>query len=180
MTSVPFGELVIFLIISASLQDEKHILKGMFTGLLVGSFSILVVTLRNTAVLGSTESILISPSFQSARLIDLGTLFTRMDLLIGIGQTIMFFIKCSLFYYAIVVSVSQLFGLKTYYSLILPIGAIEVILALTIFQSSVEHHLTTISAGVIYSIPAIYIIPPLSLLISKLRHLPKQEGASCR
>ena len=177
ISSIPYGELVIFLIIGASLKDAGQTTKSIFSGLLLGAISVLLVSIRNTAVLGSTETILISPSFQSVRLIDFGRVFTRMDLVIGIGQTLMFFIKSSLYYYVLVVSLSQLLGLRSYLPLILPIGAIETILALTVFESSVEHQLITISAGIIYSIPVIYIFPPLSLLISRLRNLPKQRSA---
>lgn len=175
MSSIPFGELVIFLVITSSLKDNKHIVKSTISGLILGALSILLVTVRNTSVLGPTETILISPSFQAVRLIDFGQIFTRMDLLIGIGQTLMFFLKCSLFYYAIVVSLAHMLKLRTYIPLILPIGAIEVILALTVFQSSADHLAITISAGIIYSIPAIYIFPLLALLISKIRSLPKKE-----
>ncbi len=173
IASVPFGELVTFLTIMAALNDTRHIVRNTLTGLLLGAASLLLVSLRNTFVLGSMESVLTSPSFQAARLIDLGTVLTRMDLLVGIGQTMMQFLKCCLFYYAIAVSISQLLRLRSYLPMILPIGGIEAVLAVIVFQSSVEHNLITISAGIIYSIPVIYILPPLTLLIAGLRKLPR-------
>ena len=176
ISSIPFGELVIFLVINANLKDTSHITKNIFYGLIIGAAVILTVTVRNTSVLGNTEEILISPSFQSARLIDIGKIFTRMDLLVGVGLTLMFFLKCSLFYYVTVVSVAQILGLRSYMPLILPIGAIEVILSLTVFKSSLDHQSLSISSGIIYSIPAIYILPPVLLLIAKLRGLPSKES----
>jgi spore germination protein KB len=177
MASIPFGELVIFLMVISALKDTKRAVKNTVLGLIMGGVSILLISVRNTAVLGGTETILASPSFQAVRLIDIGTVFTRMDLLIGIGQTIMAYLKCSLFYYAVVVSLSQLLGLRSYLPLVLPVGAIEVILSAIVFKSSVEHILLTINAGIIYSIPAIYVFAPLSLLIARLRGLPGQEAA---
>ncbi len=175
IATVPFGETIVFLLIMSALNDTKNMARYTMAGLLIGGLTLLTVAFRNTFVVGNLESILTSPSFQSARLIDMGTVFTRMDLLIGIGQTIMLFLKCTLFYYAIVVSIGQLLGLKSYLPLVFPVGGIEVILATINFKSSVEHTLITISAGIIYSIPVIYIFPPLALLIAGLRKLPKRD-----
>ena len=74
-----------------------------------------------------------------------------------------------------VVAVSQLFGLKTYEPLVLPLAGIEVIIAATVFQSPVDHAMITQNAGIIYSAPLVFVIPPLSLLIAKIRGLPKLE-----
>jgi len=172
---IPFGETVIFLMIMGSLNKTEHAVKNTFLGLLIGAVSLLVVAVRNTAVLGRTQTIWTSPSFQSIRLINIGTVLTRMDFLIGIAQTVLIFFKCSLFLYALAVALSQLFGLKSYLPLVLPLAVIEVIIAATVFQSPVDHAVITQNAGIIYSAPLIFVIPPLSLWIAKIRGLPKFE-----
>jgi spore germination protein KB len=175
VSMIPFGETVAFLMIMGCLNNTEHVVKNTFFGLLIGAVSLLIGAARNTAVLGRTQTIWTSPSFQSIRLIDIGTVLTRMDFLIGIGQTILIFLKCSLFFYVLVVAISQLLGLKSYLPLVLPLAAIEVIIAATVYQSPVDHTMITQNAGIIYSTPLVFIIPPLSLLIAKIRGLPKSE-----
>jgi len=55
----------------------------------------------------------------------------------------------------------------------LPLAGIEVILAATVFQSPVDHAMITQNAGIIYSAPLVFFFPLLSLLIAKMRGLPK-------
>ena len=167
-----FGSL---LMIMEHMNDTKGPARYSFFGVLVGAASLLIVSVRNTAVLGRTQTIWTSPSFQSIRLIDIGTVLTRMDFLIGIAQTMLIFFKCSIFLYALTTALSQLFGLKSYKPLVLPVVGIEVIIAATVFQSPVDHAEITQNAGIIYSAPLIYLFPPLTLLIAKIRGLPKIE-----
>ncbi|HHV99226.1 MAG TPA: endospore germination permease [Clostridiaceae bacterium] len=175
MLSIPFGETIVFLMIMGSLDDTEHMARNALIGLLIGTTSLLVVSIRNTAVLGNTQAIWTSPSFQSIRLIDIGTILTRMDFLIGIAQTVLIFFKCCIFFYALVTAVSQLLGLKSYSPLVLPLAGIEVIIAATVFQSPVDHASITQDAGIMYSVPLMFLIPPLTLLIAKIRGLPRPE-----
>ena len=173
VSMIPFGETVVFLMIMGCLNKTEHAVKNTFFGLLIGVVSLLLVAVRNTAVLGKTQTIWTSTSFQAIRLINIGTVLTRMDFLIGLAQTILIFFKCSIFFYVLVVAISQLFGLKSYLPLVLPLAGIEVIIAATVFQSPVDHAMITQNAGIIYSAPLVFVIPPLSLLIAKIRGLPK-------
>jgi spore germination protein KB len=177
---IPFGETVAFLMIMGCLNRTERVVKNTFLGLLIGAVTLLIVSVRNTAVLGRTQTIWTAPSFQTIRLIDIGTVLTRMDFLIGIAQTILIFLKCSIFFYVLVVALSQLFGLKSYLPLVLPLAGIEVIIAATVFQSPVDHAMITQNAGIIYSAPLIFVFPPLSLLIAKIRGLPKAERGKGR
>jgi spore germination protein KB len=173
ISAIPFGELIVILVLFSSAGKPKSITRNFYKGFLIGTAVLLVVSIRNTAVLGSTESILSYSSFQAVRLIDIGNVFTRMDLLIGIAQTVALFFKCSIFMYALTASASQLLSLKSYRPLILPIAGFEVVLAATVYQSSTEQSFTSINTGIIYLIPLLFIIPPLTLFIAKVRRLPK-------
>lgn len=175
LSAIPYGETLVFFMIMGRLNNTERAAGYALGGLLIGAMNLLAVSVRNTAVLGRTQSIWTSASFQSIRLIDIGTVLTRMDFLIGIAQTILIFFKCSLFFYALATALSQLFGLKSYLPLILPLAGIEVILAATVFQSPVDHAVITQNAGIIYSSPLIYVFPPLTLLIAKIRSLPGHE-----
>ncbi len=176
VSAISFGGSVVFLMLLSSAGKPEKITGNFYKGFLLGSALLLIASIRNTAVLGSMESILAYTSFQAVRLIDIGNVFTRMDLLIGITQTMVIFFKSSILLYALSVSISQFFGLKSYRPLILPIAGFEVILAATVYQSPAEQSIISINAGVFYLIPVIFILPPLTLLIAKLRKIPKASG----
>lgn len=175
ISAIPFAESIIFLMIICSVKKKDKVAKNYILGILVGGMVLLNAAIRNTAVLGKTETLWTSASFESARIIDLGTVLTRMDLLIGVTQTIMIFFKTCLFLYAFVTAVAQILGLKSYLPILLPLTAIEVILAATVFQSPVDHAMITQNAGIIYSTPLLYLIPAISLLIAVIRGLPKTK-----
>lgn len=177
---IPFGETVVFLMIMGCMNKTEHAVRNAFLGLLIGAVNLLIVAVRNTAVLGNTQTIWTSTSFQSIRLINIGTVLTRMDFLIGISQTLLIFLKCSIFLYTLAVALAQLFGLKSYLPLVLPLAGIEVIIAATVFQSPVDHAMITQNAGIIYSVPLIFVFPLLSLLMAKIRGLPKSERGKGR
>lgn len=173
VSAIPFGEIVIFLTMTAALAEPKHTTRNLLLGLALGGISFLIITLRNTAVLGDTAAILTSPSFQAARLINVRNVLTRMDILIAVGLTSMIFLKCSLFFYAAIISLSELLSLKTYLPLILPIGGITIILALISWESAGVVAKLSINTSPIFVIPFIYLFPSLSLMIAKIRNLPK-------
>jgi len=176
MVSIPFGETIVFLMIIGYTNKDGNVIKNTLSGLLFGAFSLFIVAVRNTAVLGITQTIWTAPSFQSTRLIDIGTVLTRMDFLVGIAQTVLIFFKCCLFFYALLLAVSEILGLKSYMPLVLPLAGIEVIIAATVFQSPLDHAEITQNAGIIYSLPLMLVIPPLTLLIAKIRRLPESKG----
>lgn len=179
IAAIPFGEIFVFLTFAAALKNPEHTVKNTIIGLTLGAISFFLISIRNTAVLGSTEAILNSPSFQSARLIDIGNLFTRMDILISIGQTVALFLKSSLFYYATVATLAQLLRLRNYMPLLLPVGGLAVIVATTDWQSSAEAAWLAPNVAPIFITPFLFIFPPLALLIALVRNLPK-EGAAQR
>lgn len=175
VSAIPFGETVVFLMIMGCLNKTEHTVKNSLFGLLIGATNLFIISVRNTAVLGKTQGIWTSTSFQSIRLIDIGTILTRMDFLIGIAQTVLIFFKCCIFLYVLATALGQLLGLKSYLPLVLPLASIEVIIAATVFQSPVDHAMITQNAGIIYSVPLVFVFPPLSLLIAKIRGLPEPE-----
>lgn len=170
---VTFGITFIFFNVMSSLDDTKHIVKNNLLGLLLGTSALFIAVIRNTATLGITSTILNNPSFQSSRLIDLGSIFTRMDIVIGIAQTMLGFFICSIIYYSSVISAAQLFRLRNYKPLILPIGGIAMIGGIIVFNSPLEQVAAGHSVAVIGLIPVMYVLPTITLLIAKIRNCPR-------
>lgn len=172
MSIISFGDTVVFFSVMSALKDIKHIVRNNLLGLFIGCLTLLVVTIRNTAVLGINENIMVSPSFEATRLIDVGNILTRMDILVAIGNTMMMFFKCSIIYYSTVICISEFFRLRTYKPLILPVGGIAMIGAPIIFVSLSDHAAAGQGYVMIYKILTVCILPIMTLIIAYIRKLP--------
>ncbi len=173
-SSIFFGEIVIMIVIMSSLDSKAHVKRNVMLGVLTGLVSLLLAQIRNTAVAGGIEPILITASFEVTRLIDIGDIFTRMDMLIIIAQTVILFFRCSVLYYAISLSLGQLMGLRSYGPLILPVGGIVVVLSMIVFESYAEVGKYA-STNIVFVVPFIIFIPLIMLITAKVRHLPEKH-----
>jgi spore germination protein KB len=147
--------------------------KPFLSGLVLTVVIFLVITIRNTAVLGNTEAMTSSPSFQAIRLINFGFL-TRLDVLFAVGHTVAIFLKCGILFYITVLFMSQILRLKTYHPVIFPLGCIGIILGIITFPSSTANLDITASSLLMVFVLFIFIFPTLSLSIAKLRNLPEK------
>lgn len=175
MSVITFGDTVIFFNIMCALKDTKHIVRNNLIGLFLGCFTLFIITIRNTAVLGASAAITVSPSFEAIRLIDIGNVLTRLDILVAVTNTMMMFFKCSLIYYSTVICISEIFHLRTYKPLILPIGVIAGIGAAIVFISFSDHAVAGQGYVMMYKILTEYILPVMTLIIANIRRLPKER-----
>lgn len=171
MIGIPFGEIIVFLMIFPYINDKKQVKKSAFWGLIIGNIYFLSVILRNTAILGNIGSIYIFPSYQVARLINIGEIITRMEVLLAVMLLFSVFLKTCIFYYATVLSIAQLLDLKSYKSLIIPVGIISIVLSITMYNSPVDQAYTAANIYPIYAIPFIILFPIASLLIAHVRKI---------
>jgi spore germination protein KB len=177
---IQFCEIMVFLMVTPDLNNFKRTGKYTLLGLTIGAFLLMTISIRNTAVLGITSPIYGSDSYVSFRMIDIGNILTRMDLLFAIGITLVLFIKICVLYYATVASMSQILRLRSYKPLILPVGGIAVCLAMIVYDSIIDHNFHARNYHAIFATPFEFILPPVSLLIAKIRRLPKQKGGECK
>lgn len=168
MVSIPFGEIIVFLMIFSYVNNKKEIKKSSFLGLIIGTIYFLIVTLRNTAVLGNIASIHVLPSYQVARLVNVGEVITRVEILFGVLLLFNVFLKTCIFYYATVLSIAQLFKLRFYNSLVIPVGVISIVLSITMYNTPVEE-VYQASTYSIYAIPFVILFPIISLIIASIK-----------
>lgn len=175
-TAIPFCEVVVFFMIMPSINENKSIGKNTISGIGIAALILLVITIRNTAVLGSSTSLYAGDSYQAARMINIGEFLTRVELITAIGITISLFIKICVIYYAFTNSVSQLLNMHSPFILIFPLGGIVIFLAIVGFDSTVSHNIAGMKYHAFTPLLVSFIIPPLSLLIAAIRGLPLKAG----
>jgi spore germination protein KB len=130
--------LAVFLPITFAVNDSKALTKTFLSGLFLATALFMVTVIRNTAVLGDTETLLFSPSFQVARLINFGFL-SRLDILFAAGHTVAIFLKCSILFYVTGVCLAQILKLRTYRPALFPLGCIAIILGIILYPSPTAH-----------------------------------------
>jgi spore germination protein KB len=169
--SFPFAETVAFLMVLAFIDKPGKGPSAVSRGLLIAGFILIIVAARNAAVLGQMASTYIYPSFLAVQVIDVGDVLTRVEVLVAINLITMGFIKISVLLYGTVLGIAQVFNLSSYRPIILPVGILMVILALTNVGNTVEMFDFANKGYPIYAVPFQIGIPLITLVVAKLRRL---------
>ena len=135
-STIPFGETVIFLMITPYVdKSQKKLLRYFVGGLLIGGILILLVMLRDIAVLGNTIGYFSLPSFEAFRLGILFQTISHMEIMFSILLIILLYFKISFLFYASMLSLSQTLELKTYRPLLLPCAAFVAVYSIINYQN---------------------------------------------
>lgn len=172
----PFGEVVAFLMILPFLNQPGKTRQTYVFGLLTGGGFLLLSLVRTIGVLGPTLSDYLFPAFTVGKMINVGTIFTRLEMLAGVNFVIMGFLKVVVLLYGTALGSAQIFRLKSYRMLLVPLGMLMLVLSLQNFSNVMEN---IVFARVTYPIyaPFFQLIIPLFLFIMALiRRLPRQAG----
>lgn len=174
VTTIPFGEIVVFLMITPNVRlSRRDLTKCLFWGFALGAFSMMLVILRDIGVLGNTLPLFTLPEFVTLRLVNLGPAFSRMEILFAIILIMLLFFKITFLYYVSVIAVAQLLRVKAYRRLVLAAGALFIAYGFTLYPNPVEHAASareiTPTVWTLFEI----LLPLLTLIVAKLRKLPK-------
>jgi spore germination protein KB len=164
--------LILFpLMLTPRLQFPRSVGKSTLRGIAAGTLGLLLIIVRNTAVLGPMAAVVDSASYASTRVIEVGNVFTRVEIVVSLITTILIFLSISVVYFSAAEGVSQLFRIKFFPWAILPIGAAATVLAMVFFPSTVEH----LEYAKNYNVPLYsafgFVFPPAALIAAKLRRL---------
>ena len=182
LTMLPYAEVFVFLMMAQHVDQPEAAGKALRRGLLIGGMIILLLVARDTAVLGGYTLYTSSPTFNTIRLIDVGDILTRLEIINSVLMITMLFFKISILLYAVVSGVGQLFNIKIDKIFTLMIGALTIVCANIFFVSSGEHQ-QWFSVAATYGAFFLFILPLLTLVVSEIkkRSLPKdQAGTQCQ
>lgn len=157
--------------------NDKEVIKYRLKGYVLGTMSAFLAVLVCTLTFGSTVTAdLRFPLFVSTREISLGVVFTRLEALFVIIWMITNFVSTFFYFYAGIVGLSQLLGLKSYKALVLPLLLIVYAYSDTIYKNvpyQVEWD-TLVWTPVIFTYGLI--LPVLLLIVSKLKKAGQQKN----
>lgn len=129
----PYLELVVFLMIYPAVNQQKKATKGIYIGMLIGSFMILITTVMIILVFGpdTVERITFS-SYVLGKKISLGRFVERIEVVVAILWILSAYVKMTVLLYVTAIGISKTTGSKSHQPLLLPIGL--VIMALSIIS----------------------------------------------
>lgn len=181
LSMVSFCEIIAFFMFFPYVKEKDKIGSSLFMGMSVGAIAIILVILRNTAVLGPLFAYLSSPTYEAIRFVNIGNTLTRMEVLYaGILVMLMFF-RVSIVFFAAVVGLKQVFHLRSHRRLVPIFAALIVLFSLTVFHTVAEHAYWGTNISAVYSTLFEVILPLITLLVALLSlGLKKHKKQSVR
>ena len=175
LTALPLCEIFVFFMFVPYLQKADGLGKVLFRGLTVGAAALLFIVIRDIVILGDTLLILSQPIYSVIRLIDVGDILTRVEILYAGILISLMFIKISVLYYATITAAARLVKTSSHDYLIRITGALAVIFGLSVFSAEYEHMDWTNRAAPIYSSFFIMLLPLLTLGTAAIRGLNRKN-----
>lgn len=171
---LPFCEILVFLMFTPYMQKPAELGRAMRKGFLVGAATLLFIIVRDTSALGRYVLYAVLPTYAAVRLIDIGDILTRLEIIYAVTLIILLFYKVSVLLYATVSGISRLFGIEKHEIFIFIMSALVVVCAGTFFQSSAEHE-KWFSAAATYSTFFLFILPAATLIVSEIRKKDREN-----
>ena len=176
ISTIPFGEVVVFLMITPNIEIPiNKIRKYFILGFAIGGISLILIVLRDIAVLGNVITLFTFPSFETLRMMRLSGTLGRMEVLFAVILITLMFFKISFLYYVSVLAISQIFELNSYKNLVVGVGTIIVIYSFNLYYSMIQHmeygsNITPFQ-WLIYE----FLLPLITLIVAKARKLSSSE-----
>lgn len=164
----PFGETVVFLMVFPALNkvgESKMLIKGIVLAGLTLTFSML----RNILVLGRITDLVVYPSYLAVRQMHIAEVLTRMEVIVVLNFMAMGFIELAILLYGASLGTAQLFRLKTYLPVVLPIGIITGVLSFNGFSTYAEAAKFRDSAALIYRPIFEFLLPATTLVLALIK-----------
>lgn len=174
VATFPFGDSVVFVMILPYLNRSQEIRSSVIKAFLLTALMFMLIALRLVGTLGNSAQLYVFGSMQAVRLVNIADILTRMEIIVSINFIVMGFIAISVMLYSASLGFSQVFGLKSYRMIILPIAILMAVISLANFSGMAASIIFTYEVYPIYALPFQIGIPLITLLVAYLRKLPKE------
>ncbi|PWA12237.1 spore gernimation protein [Pueribacillus theae] len=168
--SIPFSELVVFLMILPYLNEKKNAGKSLLIGATMGGIVLILITILAIFVLGADITARNTyPTYLLGKKISIANYLERIEVIVAIIWFLTIFFKLSICFYASVLGMAQTFKLSDYRSLLSPISIILVILSLILAPNIGYLQKVVLETWPPFSMAVGIFIPFLLYIIAKFR-----------
>jgi spore germination protein KB len=171
---LPYCEVLVFLMFTPFLEKPEKTGVALRRGLLIAFAVLIVIIVRDVAVVGEFTLYTSMPTFNSIRLINVGDILTRLEIVFAVAVMMMLFFKVSILLFATVKGLSEVFGISQFREFTFIILALLVIYANAMFSSGFEQTKWFTTAAT-YSTFFLVVLPAVTLLVSELRKRSRKK-----
>jgi spore germination protein KB len=164
-----------FMMIFPHVHDAEKMYAAAVKCYIIAGGYILMGFLFTFGILGPTADQFTYPTLNATRMIDIGEVFSRMELLFGIIFYLGAFFRQTLFFYNLTKATGEFFNLKSPQILCLPLGILLSLLSIHTFASSADDVVFAMQINPWLLFPLYYLYPALTLLVAAIRKLPRQN-----
>ncbi|WP_313894091.1 endospore germination permease [Psychrobacillus sp.] len=168
VTSV--NAIVLLMIFPAFINQPKSAKKSFLIGNLIGGLVIIIITLSCIFVLGADSTARqMFPGYGLAKKIKIGSFVNRVEAIMAALWIICIYFKATIYFYASVLGIAQIFNLKDYRPLTIPLGMIGVVLSLVIYPNVVYLQNWNATTGLYFSFSIGVFLPLLLVAVYAIR-----------
>lgn len=166
----PFLEVIIFTTLFNNLYDNKKTFNVFLISILIGSFIMLLVLLRNIIVLGpNIINDILFPAILAVEVIDIDIFVERIEIVVSIVFVFGAFVRISSCLLATSIGVSKILGIDNYRYLVAPLGFTMMCMSTIVFSSTMEMFDWAGKYYSYYAIPFQIVIPIITLITAKIK-----------
>jgi spore germination protein KB len=165
----PFGETVILMGCFFSLKTKKSPYKIYFSAVFLACTLIVLLTLRNIMILGSTIQFYYFPSHIAVSRISVGEFIQRIELTVALVFIICVLIKSSVCLLVTCRGISRIFRLQDYRSIVIQVGLLMVFMSQIIYADSMMMRYWAFNVYPYYAVPFQVIIPIAVWITAEIR-----------
>ncbi|MGE5678534.1 MAG: GerAB/ArcD/ProY family transporter [Pseudomonadota bacterium] len=167
--SFPFAETVVFLGVFDSLKKPKSPFRVYFWGLLISGITIIVTTIRNIAMLGSTLGSLKFPSYAAVSSISIGDFLQRIEVTVSVVFIFGVFVKSSICLLVACKGISKILKLKNYRSIVVQTGLLMIYFSFIVYDNSMEMRYWAFKVYPYYAFPMQVILPIIIWVFAEIK-----------
>ena len=175
MTMLPLSEILCFIMLFPYMKQKKDAGKALSGGLLIGAAVLFLIVVRDISVMGNVIQIASRPTFMVARLVDVGEVLPRLEIISAFILIALLFLMVSIPRFSAVSAIARVLKLESYTYLIVIIGVLTVIYSMSIFDAAYEHAIWNMTAAATYSTFFIVLLPVVTLLTAVIRKASRTE-----
>jgi spore germination protein KB len=171
-----FGTGFAYLMIFPMVRQQPKTFAATFKAFGIGTGYLMTGIYFAVGTLGPAAVFFTFPSLTVSRLINIGEIFTRMELVTGVLIWLGIFFLQSIYVYNLTMGVGELFRLKSATTLGLPFWILLSLLSVHSFANNMDNWEFSHQVYPWLVIPFQYLIPLLTLLVAVIRRLPRKKA----
>lgn len=168
----PWGEAVVLLSVMPYAHDGAKLGRWAIGATVFAGMVLILVQLRNIAVLGERASKMLFPSLVVVQMINVGELLQRLDSLALFSWTFSAFTRLCFALFAAAVNLRVILGVRETRTLVFPLAGLMAGVSSTLFRSSADLA-DFVPAYAVYALPFEVLIPVIVLVLGLLRRRRK-------